>query len=166
MDVPESKPLGYAWVAERFGIVTMPHWKESRSLSKGARRIIERDGRVIEYLPASQGPGDDVFEQLEFALRREGLHLELLRKVLKQNIDLVELTAYVRKKPTGRYARILWILYEGFTRDRLDIPDLKQGNYVDLLDPAIYVTGPVRKEKRQRINSNLLGTGHFSPFVR
>lgn len=166
MDIPESKPLGYAWLAEQFGLVTMPHWKESHSLSKGARRIIERNGRVIEYLPAAQGPGADVFEQLEFALRREGLHLELLRKLLVREIDPVELTAYVRTRPTGRYARILWNLYEGFTRELLDLPDLKQGNYVDLLDPKIYVTGPVRKQKRQRINSNLLGTGHFSPVVR
>ncbi|MEZ5433682.1 MAG: hypothetical protein R3F31_21465 [Verrucomicrobiales bacterium] len=57
----------------------MPHWKESRSLSKGARRIVERDGRVIEHRPPPKRPEDDVFEQLEFALRREGLHLELLR---------------------------------------------------------------------------------------
>lgn len=166
MDIPESKPLGYAWLAERFDLVTMPHWKESRSLSKGARRIVERDGRVIEYLPASQGPGDDVFEQLEFALRREGLHLELLRKLLKSKMDLRELTEYVRTRPTGRYARILWYFFEGFNGERLDLPDLKQGNYIDLLDPEIYVTGPVRKQKRQRINANLLGTGHFSPFVR
>jgi len=166
MDLPESKPLGYAWLAEQFGLVTMPYWKESHSLSKGARRIVERDGRVIEYLPASQGPGEDVFEQLEFALRREGLHLEVLRKLLKGKITPLELTAYIRTKPTGRYARILWFLYERFTRDRLDLPDLKQGNYIDLLDREIYITGPVRKEKRQRINANLLGTGQFSPVVR
>lgn len=166
MDTPESKPLGYAWLAERFDLVTMPHWKESRSLSKGARRIIERDGRVIEYLPASQGPGDDVFEQLEFALRREGLHLELLRKLLKTRMDPLELTAYVQTKPTGRYSRILWFLYEGFTGERLNLPDVKQGNYIDLLDSAIYVSGPETKIKRQRLNANILGTLSFAPAVR
>ena len=87
MEIPENKPLGYAWLADRFGIVTMPHWKESRSLSKGARRLVERDGRVIEYRPPAEGPGEDVFEQLEFALRSEGLHLELLRKLLIQTGD-------------------------------------------------------------------------------
>lgn len=166
MDTPESKPLGYAWLAERFDLVTMPHWKESRSLSKGARRIVERDGRVIEYLPAAQAPEDDVFEQLEFALRREGLHLELLRKLLMQKIDRDELTAYIRAKPTGRNTRTLWFLSEGFTKERLDLPDLKQGNYVDLLDSEIYVSGAPLKFKRQRINANLLGTLYFSPMVR
>lgn len=166
MDIPENKPLGYTWLAERFDLVTMPHWKESRLLSKGARRVLEREGRVIEYLPTAQGPGDDVFEQLEFAIRREGLHLELLRKLLNQKLDPLELTKYIRTRPTGRYARILWYLFEEFTGERLDLPNLKQGNYVDLLDPEIYVTGPIRREQRQRINVNLLGTGHFSPLVR
>jgi hypothetical protein len=166
MDLPESKPLGYAWLAERFGLVTMPHWKESRSLLKGARRLVERDGRVIEYLPAAQGPGDGVFEQLEFALRREGLHLELLRKLLTRKMDPLKLTDYVRTRPTGRYARILWYLFEGFSGERLDLPDLRQGNYVDLLDPEIYVAGPATKVKRQRLNANLLGTLRFSPMVR
>lgn len=166
MDIPESKPLGYAWLAERFDLVTIPHWKESRALSKGARRIVERDGRVIEYLPAAQAPGDDVFEQLEFALRREGLHLELLRKFLMRKIDPIELTGYVRTRPTGRYGRILWFLYEGFTGERLDLPDLKQGNYFELLDPEIYVAGPDAKIKRQRLNANLLGSLRLSPLVR
>lgn len=166
MDAPESNPLGYAWLAERYGVVTMPHWKESRSLSRGARRLVERDGRLIEYLPSAQDPGENVFEQLEFALRREGLHLELLRKLLVHKIGKAELTDYVRTKPTGRYARILWFFYEDFAQTRLDLPDLKQGNYVDVLDQELYVTGPVRKIKRQRLNANLLGTVHFSPIVR
>lgn len=163
---PDSKPLGYAWLAEHFEVVTMPHWKESHVLVRGARRFVELDDRVIEFLPASQGPGADVFEHLEFALRREGLHLELLRKLLIHKIDPFELTAYIRTKPTGRYARMLWYLYEDFNQVRLELPDLKQGNYVDLLDPAIYVTGPTTKVKRQRLNANLLGTLHFSPTVR
>lgn len=166
MDIPETRPLGYTWLAQQFGLVTMPHWKESYLLSKGGRRLVERDGRVIEYLPAAQNPGEDVFEQLEFALRREGLHLELLRKLLKDIIHPLELTAYVRTRPTGRYARILWFLFEGFTGDRLDLPDLKQGNYFDLIDPEIYVPGPDAKIKRQRLNANLLGTLRFSPMVR
>jgi hypothetical protein len=166
MDIPETRPLGYTWLAQQFGLVTMPHWKESHLLSKGARRLVERDGRAIEYLPPAQNPGDDVFGQLEFALRREGLHLELLRKLLMRKMDPLELTDYVRTRPTGRYARILWFLYEGFSGDRLDLPDLKQGNYVDLLDPEVYVPGPDTKIKRQRLNANLPGTLRFSPMVR
>jgi len=165
MEPPESNRIGYAWLTERFGVVTMPYWRESRVLIKGARRLVERDGLQVEYLLATRDPGNDVFAQLEFALKREGLHLELLRKVLPQ-LDETEVAAHVRSKPTGRYARVIWWLYEELTGKRLDIPDSEMGGYVDLLDEEIYVTGPVKKVKRQRINVNLLGTMDFSPMVR
>lgn len=165
MEIPESNPAGYQWLAEKFDLATMPYWRETRILVRGARRLVETDGRQVEYLPAAQNPGEDVFNQLEFALRKEGLHLELLRKVLIR-IPAEDLAAHVRSRPIGRYARVLWFLYETFAGTSLDLPDLKSGNYVDLLDPATYITGPVTKVKRQRINVNLLGTLNFSPMVR
>jgi len=129
------------------------------------RRTEEKDGRRFEWVPASQDPGVGAFGHLEFALRREGLHLELLRKVLPR-LDANEVAGHVRSRPTGRYARVVWFLYETFAKRRLDLPDLKTGNYVDLLDPKIYVVGPVRRAKRQRINVNLLGSVDFAPMVR
>ncbi len=165
MQTPESNPVGYLWLAERFSVVTMPHWRESRVLVKGARRLVETDRRLVEYLPAAQNPGEDVFAHLEFALRKEGLHLELLRKVLVK-IAPVDVANYVRGKPTGRYSRIIWWLFETYANIRLDLADVRTGNYVDLLDPEIYVTGPIRRVKRQRINVNLLGPVDFSPMVR
>ncbi len=127
--------------------------------------MVEKDGRQVEYFPAARDLGDDVFAQLEFALKREGLHLELLRKVLPL-LDGGEVAAYVRSRPTGRYARVVWWLYEELTRTRLNLPDLEMGGYVDLLDEEIYVVGPVIKVRRQRINVNLLGSLDFSPMVR
>jgi len=165
MQTPESNPMGYLWLAERFGVVTMPHWRESRVLVKGARRLMEIDRRLVEYLPAAQNPGEDIFAHLEFALRKEGLHLELLRKVLVK-IAPEDVAGYVRSKRTGRYSRVIWWLFETFANVRLDLPDVRTGNYVDLLDPEIYVTGPARRIKRQRVNVNLLGTVDFSPMVR
>lgn len=165
MDHPESKPIGYAWLAERFGVVTMPYWRESRVLTKGSRRLVEKDGRAVEYFPASQNPGEDLFAHLEFALRREGLHLELLRKLLPK-FGQQEVTAYVGSRPTGRYARIIWWLFESFSGQFLELPDASAGNYVDLLDEETYVTGPVQKAKRQRVNVNLLGSLEFAPMVR
>ncbi len=134
-------------------------------LGKGSRRTVERDGKTVEFLPALQDPGDDQFSHLEFALKREGLHLELLRKVLPM-IEAGEITSYVKSRPTGRYARICWWLFEAFTNSKLDLPDLSTGNYVDLLDSTVYVTRGARREKRQRVNVNLLGSVEFSPMVR
>lgn len=165
METPESHRIGYAWLAEKFAVVTLPYWRESRALAKGMRRLVEKDGREIEYLPATRDLGENVFAHLEFGLKREGLHLELLRKVLPK-LEAAEVAAHVRSKPTGRYARVIWWLYEEFTRTRLDLPDLEMGGYVDLLDEGLYVAGPVKKVKRQRINVNLLGSLDFAPMVR
>lgn len=165
MEAPESNPVGYQWLAEKYGVIALPHWKESRVLLKGSRRVVEKDGRLIEYLLPTQDPGDDVFAHLEFALKREGLHLELLRRLMPL-LNAEEVTAYVQSRPTGKYARIVWWLFEVFTGLELDLPSVAMGNYVDLLDPRIYVTGPVDRIPRQRLNSNLLGTLNFSPMVR
>jgi hypothetical protein len=165
MEEQEWNRIGYAWLAEQFSVTTLPYWRESRALAKGVRRLVEKDGRQVEYFPALRNPGEDVFAHLEFGLKREGLHLELLRKVLPK-LDPGEVAAHVLSKPTGRYARMIWWLYEGFARTRLELPDLEMGGYVDLLDERIYVGGPVKKVKRQRINVNLLGSLDFAPTVR
>lgn len=165
MNLPESNPIGYLWLKEQFDVVALPYWRETRVLMKGSRRLVTKDGREVEYLPAAQDPGYEVLDHLEFALRKEGLHLELLRKVLPR-VLAEDVTALVRRKPTGRYVRVIWWLYEEFNDVSLNIPDAKVGNYVDLLDPGLYVTGPVVKSRRQRVNVNLLGTLDFSPIVR
>ncbi len=165
MKAPESKPVGYAWLAEHFAVSTLPYWIETRVLRKGAKQSIEENGRLSVFLTAGRDPGDGVFAQLEFALREEGLHLELLRKILPE-LAPGEVREYVRGKPTSRYARVIWWLFESFYGRELDLDDVKTGNYTDLLDPGEYVTGPVRKIRRQRVNVNLLGSIHFSPMVR
>jgi hypothetical protein len=47
------------------------------------------------------------------------------------------------------------------------LDDVKQGNYVDLLDAEEYYTvTPARQIRRQRINDNLLGDSRFCPTIR
>ncbi len=61
----------------------------------------------------------------------------------------------------------MWFLYEFLTDKTLPLDNVKQGNYIDLLDPDEYYTvAPARKIRRQRINDNLLGDRRFSPMVR
>ena len=164
MQFPECRPVGYKWLSQKFGIISLPYWRESFLLNKGAKRVVERDGRHIEFFLPSQDPGEGVFAHLEFALKKEGLHLELLRKVLPR-LSSDEVAEYVLTKRTGRYARTIWWLYESFV-NVLPLPDLETGNYFDLLDSAIYVVGPEVKVRRQRINVNLIGSPDFSPMVR
>ena len=73
---------------------------------------------------------------------------------------------YILSKPTGKYARRIWYLYEMMTGSRLPIEDLTQGNYVDLLDPDDYYTSLGKAVQRQRIRDNLLGDARFCPTIR
>lgn len=107
--------------------------------------------------------------QLEFALKHEGLNLEILAAFFRR-VDLEafesELVAAIRAQPLGQYLRRLWFLYEWLTERVLPVPDLTRGNYVPLLDPRDYYTGPPRRIRRQRVDENLLGDRSFSPMVR
>ncbi|MBV6498335.1 MAG: hypothetical protein CJBNEKGG_00556 [Prosthecobacter sp.] len=166
--MPESRklsPVGYLWLAEHFKQNPIPHFVESY-LAQPGKRITERaDGRVREIYPHTQHNPETVFDHLEFALKREGLHLQLLRMILPL-IPVEDVASYVRSKPTGGNARRIWYLHERFTGKTLPIPDMSTGNYIDLVDPDLYFTGPTLKVSRHRINRNLLHTVHFSPMLR
>ncbi|MFH0800581.1 MAG: Fic family protein [Pseudomonadota bacterium] len=111
-------------------------------------------------------PGDTLGGHLEFALKYDGTNLAILACIFRA-ADESEFTAYVQSRPTGKYARRLWYLYELLTGNRLTLGDLTRGSYVDLLKPEEYYTSlAARQVRRQRINDNLLGDGRFCPTVR
>ena len=158
-------PIGYTWLAEQFQLDPIPHFVQSYTAEPGIR-LTERDGNgVREIYPCSTYRLTTVFDHLEFALKREGLHLQLLRALLPQ-LSPDEVAAYVRATPTGANARRIAYCFESFSGQRLPLPDLQMGNYVPLADPELYFTGPVRKIARWRINLNLLQSLDCSPMLR
>jgi len=105
-------------------------------------------------------------DHLEFALKYDGVNLAILASLFWKAAEQ-DFLEYVRSKPTGKYARRLWFLYEFLTGKTLPLDEVRQGNYIDLLDPDEYYTvTPARQVRRQRINDNLLGNRRFCPMVR
>jgi len=162
---PTGRPAGYAALIRRYDLRVIPNWHESVVGSSGSRQTHQDGLRIRELFPASYWPGDGLGDQLEFALKYDGINLSILA-LLFQKINLQELTDYIRSKPTGWNARRIWYLYEFLTRKRLELDDLIQGNYVDLLDVKSYYTAKPRRVRRQRINDNLLQGPDFCPVVR
>ena len=158
------RPAGYLLLRQRHALNCLPHHVES-FVTHGTRQTHSTPAKVEETYPRTYWPGESDFAHLEFALKREGLHLQLLRALLPR-LPSDELAAYVQSKPTSTYARRIWFLYEGFSGQRLNLPDVAQGNYVDLLDPRDYYTGPVTRSPRHRVNVNILGQLAFTPLVR
>ncbi len=125
-----------------------------------------QDGQEKTVYPESYWPGDRTGDHLEFALKYDGVHLGIL-SALFNVVPADEIAAWISSKPTGKYARKIWYLYEFLTGRNLPLPDLKKGNYIELLDPDRYFTAtPGRRMQRQRIIDNLPGTKAFCPIIR
>lgn len=159
------RPAGYTLLQQRHGLNCLPHHVESVVVSQGTRRTHSTPQKTEEIYPKSYWPGESDFDHLEFALKHEGLHLQLLRALLPR-YSPEEVAAWVQTKPTSTYARRIWFLYEELSGNKLKLADVSQGNYVDLLDPQEYYTGAPVRSPRHRVNVNLLGTTAFSPLVR
>ena len=183
-----SRPAGYAALIDRLGLRVIPNWHESAIAATATRRVDATNQRVLETYPSRFWPGDALSDHLEFALKYDGTNLAILACIFRA-MDVGEFTAYVRSRPTGKYARRLWFLWEMLTGQRLPIENLNRGNYVNLLEPEEYYTTrlvqsvivslgrdrkiiderPIRptwQVRRQRINDNLLGDARFCPTVR
>ena len=163
------KAIGYLALIERFGLETLAPEVRSYLLDAGHRRSVIQDGRREEYYPPRSDPGDAWTDQLAFALKREGVNLEVL-SALFAVAPSDELVAYVSRSPTGRYARLAWFLFEWLTGELLPLPDLDQGNYVPVIDPAQYLSvaapAETRRVRRQRVLDNLPGPPTYCPLVR
>jgi hypothetical protein len=144
--------------------VAQPLRVESRIGTARVRR--EDDGHVQNQYPASYRPEDAFAGHFAFGLKYEEIHLEFLARLFSvTGPEPVE--AWCRREPFGQYARRAGFLYEWLTGARLDVPDLNNGAYVDLLSREAYLTRTEpQRERRWRINNNLPGTRTFCPLVR
>lgn len=119
--------------------------------------------------PKSYIPEDTLVAQLEFALKYDGINLEILKAIFNAIVEvgnITEFRQYILKHPTGKYARKLWFLYEFLLDTQLSIPKVSKGNYIDLLETDKYFTCKTIKSSRHRINNNLLGNRDICPVVR
>lgn len=165
-DRSTERLAGYAALIERYGLDVTPNWHRSVVTTSGIHRIDSSEGIVEEVYPPKYWPGDTPGDHLEFALKYDGTNLAILASLF-QIVTERDVLEYVSSRPTGKYARRLWYLYEFLTGKKLPLDDVKRGNYIDLLEPAEYYTvNPARQIRRQRINDNLLGNPRFCPTVR
>jgi hypothetical protein len=163
---PIVRLAGYAALIKRYDLGVIPNWHTSRVTTRGIHRVNSSGGIIEEVYPFRYWPGDALGDHLEFALKYDGTNLAILASLFERAAE-DDVLDYVRSKPTGKYARRLWFLYEFLTGKTLPLDDLKRGNYIDLLEPeAYYTVTPARPIRRQRVNDNLLGDRRFCPMVR
>ena len=110
-------------------------------------------------------PNENLTSHLTFALKYEGVDL-LILKTFFQYIGEEIIEKMIIKEPTSQYSRKVWFLYEWLLGEKLNIPDLKIGTYIEVVNPAFQYTGPITNSTRHRIKNNLPGTPEFCPLIR
>lgn len=137
---------GYSALMSFFNLKTLRPY--SLAMISKKNRMVANEGWQIFSL--RYRPGDTLAGHLIFALKYEGVDLYLLKQVFLA-AGKAEITSAVEHMPTSKYLRRIWFLYEWLLGDRLEIPDLTQGNYVDLVDQTLqYGRSSAPKSGRHR----------------
>jgi len=124
------------------------------------------NGTVEEHYIRSYDPGNVPLAQMVFALKYDGLDLDIFSKVF-QHIKPEEMSDFVAETPSGRFARQLGFWYEELTGREVPLRKKVTGNYEVLLDPEQYVASPHDvKSARWRIRDNAFGNRRFLPLIR
>lgn len=156
--------VGYAWIQQTIGA---PDFLGAQRARLAPVSRIERleDGALL--VPLRQAPDASLLHHALFALKHEGVRLDLLMSALRR-IPSAELVAWVQATPNSVYGRKLGHLWERLHQQRLPgLDDFSStAPYAPLFDPAHYVVGPPHRDARWRIVFNGLGDMHFCPIVR
>ncbi len=158
-------PVGFKALEERYGIALTQPLRVVSTI--GTTRVRRDEGaRVEQEFPLAYMPAGTFDGHFEFGLKYEEIHLEFLARLFAA-AGPEPVAAWCRREPFGQYARRTGFLYEWLTGQRLDVPDIDNGRYVDALLPAQYLVRvkPLR-DRRWRVNDNLPGSAAFCPLVR
>ncbi len=156
--------IGYAWIQDAVGAPDFLGTQRAR-LAPVSR--IERlaDGTLL--VPRKLAPASTLLQHALFALKHEGVRLDLLALALRR-VPAAELAALVRAAPNSVYGRKLGWLWEAWHGQPL--PGLAETGvaaaYVPLFDPEAYAVGLPRRDPRWRVEFNGLGELDFCPVVR
>lgn len=162
-----EKAVGYQALCEMYDLSVMPHFRKSYISTSGRGHEHHDNFSEIHIYPKTYSIKDfsDPFCHLEFALKYDGINLEVLRAIFHK-LDGNSLSNYVQRHPTSKYSRIIWFLYEFLLSKSLDISINSNVRYVDVLDPKRYFCAKGTRSTRHRVNNNLLGNNSFCPIVR
>jgi Fic family protein len=161
MTAPEKgKIVGYGAIVETLKL-PMPIPNVLALISVKNRQY--QMGKWKVFTPRHQ-PDENLYKQLVFALKYEGVNLLVFSKLFKK-LTSSEVIELIQFEPTGQYSRKIWFLYEWITGIRLNIPDLGVKNFISLIDDQLQYGIEGSRSSRHRIINNLPGTPDFCPII-
>jgi Fic family protein len=160
--VPEPGYLvGYGAIIQALNLA-LPIPRQLALISE-KRRQYAVDGWLV--LTPRHKPAENLYAHLVFALKYEGIHLLFFRKLFRQ-LPAGTIAGWVTREPLSQYSRKIWFLYEWLMQTRLEVPDLRDGNYIPLVNEKLqYAATANIPFSRHRIRNNLPGTVGFCPLI-
>ncbi len=154
--------MGYAALIDAYALrVPLPG---QLALATERERPEPLDGWLL--IRQSRRPENTLAGHLDFALRREGVDLAVL-KALFRKVRAADIAAIVQATETGVHTRRLWFLYEWLMGEQLELQDAKKVKAVPVLDDTLQVAlSKGELSLRHRVINNLPGTPDFCPTVR
>ena len=137
-----ERSLGYQYLIDKYELTVCELFVRLYLSTESQKKVIKKDDFQTITVPKARVTVSDTWQSnLLFAIREEGVNLEVLKAFFKK-ISVLEITEFLREHPTGARHRRIWMLYENLTGICLDIPDAHSGNYVDLVDRHIQLAVP------------------------
>lgn len=155
--------IGYAQLINRLALAVRPLARPA-AVSGSVNRRVDSADRIL--FPRGVAIEDTLVGHLEFALRHEGVNLEVIDALFEQ-LQPQELLARLNQAPNGAHVRRACHLWEWLTGRELSAETLPAGGYVDLFPQEDYLTAEqATNDRKFRVRNNALGTVDFSPVVR
>ena len=159
--------VGYAHIAEDFGLLIRPltRYAVIDSAAKGRKVKISGAGEIMAFEPRYR-PNQTLIGHLQFALRYEGLNLELLARLFEKNGE-AEIEALLAQKPESMFGRRIGYLYEWLTKREIKAVVAPRAAYIKVVDEKLQfgmAMGP--KNGKFRVIDNLPGNQRFCALAR
>lgn len=157
------KKVGYAHLVDLLELNVRPLVQVAAISSAVNKR---HDTTELISFPSGVAINDTPLGHVEFALRHEGVNLEVLDAAFDK-IDPALFVARLREAPNSDPARRACFLWEWMRKQSLGAPVTPTGAYVDLFPSNKYVVARnAIKDPVFRVNNNALGNPDFCPIVK
>lgn len=165
-------PVGYSALIQQYDLQTLPlsisSYVDSSARGRKKRRA---GGQWQELFTSAYRPEESLNGHLQFALRYEGVDLQVLALLVNAaGNDLEkELCQWLSRSPESRYARIACFLYEWLSAQQLPLEDPvpQRSRYVPVVDAdQQFALEKGERVSRFRVLNNLPGTRDFCPLIR
>ena len=162
-----TEPIGYDRLIQTYDLPARPLARFALIDSSVNGRQTTNTGDVeLMRFESKYRPSHTLIGDLQFALRYEGINLEVLA-LLFAGAGRAELDAWLAAQPESRFARRAGYLYEWLTGNELSAATPPKAAYVPALDDKLqFGFAGGAKNTKFRVIDNLPGNRQFCPLVR